>query len=147
MKENKWIFNIQTFIYSRIKAILTSKLKSKYKDLFITDDNEVPTDPKFPSIYFEFLQPVERGKDLEGKGINAIYLTVEVQVSVTKAQGINVAREVAFEVLECFKDLSFEATMPNFEKDGSGTKRMIARYSRVIGYNEAIALMESTQNN
>lgn len=137
---NKWVDEVQTYLYSKIKAMLTVKLKKKYPDLFITDDDEVPTDPKFPSIFIEFLQPSERGADLEGKSINAISLTVEVDVTVTKAQGMKVAREVSYEVLECFKSLSFRATMPNFQNDGDGTKRMIARYTRVIGYNDLESL-------
>ena len=133
-----WISDVQTTIYSRVKAILTAKLRSKYPDLFITDNDEVPTDPKFPSVYIHFLQPAERGQDIEGKGVNAIYLTAEVSVTATKAQGMSVTREVAYETMDAFKSMSFTATMPSFENDGSGTKRMIARYSRVIGYNDTI---------
>lgn len=136
--DNSWVLDTQISIYSKAKAILTSKLKSKYSDLFITDNNEVPSTPKFPSIYIEFLEPAERGKDLEGKSINAIYLTIQVKVTTTKEQGMEVAREVSYTVLNVFKNMNFEATMPFFDNSGDGTKTMIARYSRVIGYNDKV---------
>jgi len=135
---NIWVSDVQTKIYSKVKAILTSKLKSKYPDIFITDDDETPSDPKFPTIYLNFLQPTERGMDLEGKTINAIYLTVEVEVTVTKAQGMTVCKEVSYAVMDVFKSMLFDAKMPNFNNDGSGTKTMFARYSRVIGYDDVI---------
>ena len=133
-----WVSDVQTTIYSRAKAMLLASLKSKYPDLFVTDDDEVTSDPKFPAVYIHFLQPAERGQDIEGKEINAIYLTVEVDVTATKAQGKAVAREVAYKVMDIFKGMYFTATMPSFQNDGSGTKRMIARYARVIGYNDTI---------
>lgn len=135
---SNWVLDRQTTIYSKAKAMLNAELKSKYPDLFITDNGEVVSNAKFPSIYINFLQPTERGRDLEGDVINAIYLTVEVQVSVTSAQGLKVAREVSYAVVDVFKSMRFDATMPDFENDGDGTKRMIARYARIIGYNDSI---------
>lgn len=130
---NIWIFDVQSMIYSRAKAMILSKLKKKYSDLTITDNDEEASDAKFPTVYIHFLQPFERGQDLEGQEINAISLTAEVQVTTTKAQGMTVAREVSAVVMDVFKEMRFTATMPNFENDGTGTKRMIARYSRTVG--------------
>ena len=135
---SNWVLDRQTTIYSKAKAMLTAELKSKYPDLYITDNGETVSNPKFPSIYINFLQPIERGQDLENISINAIYLTAEVQVTVTTAQGMNVAREVSYTVTDVFKSMRFNATMPDFNNDGDGTKRMIARYSRIIGYNDSI---------
>lgn len=135
---NKWVADIQTTIYSRVEAILTARLGKTYPDLFITDNDEVPSEPKFPAIYINFLAPSERGNDLNGNGINAIYQTVEVQVTVTNAQGMIVARDVAYEVTDVFKGLRFNATLPTFDNSNNTTKRMIARYSRTIGASETI---------
>lgn len=133
-----WVFDVQSLIYSRAKAIILSKLKSKYKDLTVTDNDKEASDAKFPTVYIHFLQPYERGEDLEGTEVNAISLTAEVNVAVTEAQGMSTAREVSAVVLDAFKSMRFRATMPDFENDGTGTKRMIARYSRVIGSSDII---------
>lgn len=136
--DNKWVLDVQTKIYSKAKAMLTARLLKKYPKLYITDDDENPTDAQFPTIYIQFLEPSERGQDLEGNGINAVYLTVEVEVTATKTQGMMVAKEVAYEVVDVFKSMMFNGRLPIFANDGSGTKRMVARYSRVIGYNDSI---------
>lgn len=136
--DNSWVGDIETSIFSKVKAILNSKLKKKYPDLFITDDDEVPSNPKFPSVYIEFLQSRETGQDLEGKSINAIRMTIDVQVTSTKEQGMMVAKEVAYVVMDIFKNMNFDANLPFFDNTGDGTKRMIARYSRVIGHNDIV---------
>lgn len=135
---NIWVADAQTLIYSKAKAMLISKLKTTYPSLYVTDDDETPSEAQFPSVYIHFLQPSERGQDLEGKSINAIYLTAEVEVTVTKAQGISVAKEVAYKAMDIFKSMSFDGRLPFEDNRGDGTKRMIARYSRTIGYNDTI---------
>ena len=135
---NIWVSDIQTKAYSRAKAILTASLGDKYPSLYITDDDETPTEPQFPTVYIHFLEPAERGQDLEGSEVNAIYLTAEVEVTVTKAQGMRVCKEVSYVALDAFKSMRFQATMPAFKNDGSGTKRMIARYARTIGSNDKL---------
>lgn len=135
---NIWVSDVQTKVFSKVKAILTANLKGIYKDLYITDDDETPSDPKFPTVYIHFLQPSERGQTLDGQLINAINLTAEVKVTTTKAQGMTTCKRVAYEVMDAFKSMYFIATMPDFENDGTGTKTMIARYSRIIGYNDII---------
>lgn len=83
-----WVADRQTTIYSRAKAILTSKLKKKYKNLYITADNATPTEAQFPTIYITFVGATERGATLDGTTINAIEMTAEVHVKTSKAQGM-----------------------------------------------------------
>lgn len=135
---NIWVADAQALVYSKAKAMLISQLKKKYPNLYVTDDNETPSEPQFPSVYIHFLQPSERGQDLEGKSINAIYLTAEVDVTATKAQGTSVAKEVAYKTMDIFKSMSFGGRLPFEDNRGDGTKRMVARYSRTIGYNDTI---------
>lgn len=135
---NSWVFDRQTTIYSRIKAIGTSKLKKKYPDINFTQDGRVVTSPKFPNVYIKFLQPMESGKDLEGNGINAVNLTVEIDVTVTQSMGMQVCNEVSWIIVDVLKEMCFDAQMPYFDATSTETYRTIARYSRVIGYNDVL---------
>lgn len=135
---NTWVLDRQTTIYSRIKAITTSKLKKKYPNINITQDSRVLTNPQFPNVYIKFLQPMESGKDIEGKSINAVNMTVEIDVTVTQTMGMNVANEVSWIVVDILKEMGFDAQMPYFDAPSTEIYRTIARYSRVIGYNDIL---------
>ena len=135
---NSWVADRETTIYSKVKAKLTSKFIKTYPDINITQDGKKIVDPKFPNIFISFLQPVEQGKDLEGKTINAVLLTMQIDVSVSRAMGMTVANEVSWAIVDILKDMGFEASMPYFSSDMEEVYRSIARYSRVIGYNDTI---------
>ena len=135
--DNKWTFDIQTTIYSRVKAICDAKLKTKYPDINVTMDSHIPNTPKFPSVYVHFLAPVEIGNDLIGQDVNAMYLTAQIEVTVTDAQGMIVANEVSSVVAECMKDMRFSATLPEFV-DTDSEYRTVSRYARTIGNAETL---------
>jgi len=134
-----WVAEKQTTIYSRVKAILMSKLKSKYSTLYVTEDNVTPTDTQFPTVYIAFLGANERGMTLDGKTINAVETIVEVHVKTTKAQGMLVNNDVAWEVVEAFKTMGFIAKMPNIPISNlDGVYESVSRFSRLIGQGDVI---------
>ena len=137
MMDNSWVSDVQDKIYSRLDAICTAKLVSKYSGINVTMDSHVPTQPKFPSVYLRFLGPVEVGKDLIGQDVNAIYLTAEVTVTVTSAQGMPVANEVSQVVVDCMKEMRFSATLPEFV-DTDTEYRTVSRFARYIGNEETL---------
>lgn len=134
-----WVYDRQTTIFSRVRAILLSRLKSKYNDLYITEDNATPTNPKFPTVYITFIGAAERGQTLENTTVNAVEMTAEVHVKVTKAQGPTVNQEVAWEVVDAFKTLGFNVTLPNMATSNiDGIYESVSRYTRVIGNGDVI---------
>lgn len=130
--DNSWVYGIQDKIYSRLDAICTAKLGTKYSDLNVTTDSHKVVNAKFPNVYLHFLSPVEIGKDLNGQDINAIYLTAEIVVTVTSAQKMEVAREVTQIVVDCMKEMRFTASLPMFN-DTDTEYRTISRFARTIG--------------
>ena len=132
---NLWYQDAITSVYSRAKAILTSKLKKDYKDLYVTDEDDSIQNPKFPTVYFKFLQPSERGMDLEGSTINAISLTVQVEVYAKDKISANYISGV---LVDAMKSMRFRATMPDFENNSTDYKRTVSRYQRVIGNSDTI---------
>ena len=131
---NAWYQDVESSVYSRAKAILTSKLKTKYSDLYITDDDNNIKNPKFPTIYFNYLQPSERGMDLEGITINAILLTVQIEIYTKDKISAN---EVSKYLVETMKSMGFRASMPSFNNISEDYKRTVSRYSRVVGYGDS----------
>lgn len=134
---SNWIFDIQQKIYSRLSAVCTAELGTKYSGLNVTMDSHIPETPAFPNVYLHFLPAAEVGKDLDSQYVNAIYLTAEIEITVTDAQGMVVANEVSSVVLDCMKDMRFTATMPEF-RDTDSEYRTVSRYARTIGDNETI---------
>ena len=130
--DNSWVFDIQDKIYSRLDAVCRAKLSRKYPDISVTMDNNVSTTAKFPNVYLHFLPMMEIGNDLDGKDINAAYLTAQVDVTVTNSQEMSVANEVSQVVVNCMKDMRFNATLPEFVNTSS-EYRTVSRFTRTIG--------------
>lgn len=130
--DNSWVFDIQDKIYSRLSAMCIAKLSGSYPNINVTMDSHVPTTPKFPSVYLHFLPAVEVGNDLDGKDVNGIYLTAQIEVTVTKAQEMSVANEVSQVVVNCMKEMRFSATLPEFVNTDS-EYRTVSRFARTIG--------------
>lgn len=135
--DNSWIYDIQDAIYSRLDAVCTAKLGTKYRDINVTTDSHKVTSAKFPNVYIQFLA-VEGGKDLDNQNTNAIYLTAIVDVTVALAQKMEVAREVTNVVLNCMKEMRFDVNqIPEFN-DTDSEYRTISRFARWIGYGEEL---------
>lgn len=132
---NLWWQDAIISIYSRVYAIVSSKLKTKYPNLVITDDDDKIDKPSFPTVYIHALQPDERGQDIEGSTINAISLTFQVEVY---AKDRITANEVSGIVLEAFKTMRFTGTLPEFQNTVPGIKRTVARYRRIVGSGDKI---------
>lgn len=129
---NEWVFDIQDKIYSRLSAICIAKLSGSYPDINVTMDSHALVEPKFPNVYIHFLAPLEIGNDLDGKDVNAVYLTAQIEVTVTNAQEMSVANEVSQTVVECMKEMRFSATLPEFVNTDS-EYRTVSRFARTIG--------------
>lgn len=138
MDNNMWVLDRETTIYSKIKAQTLSRLKKAFPDLNITRDGRVQTEPMFPNVFISFLQPVEQGNDLENKTINAVLLTIQVEVTVTQEQGLAVADSVSWTILDIAKSMGFNASMPYYDTTSNKTYRTISRFTRTIGYNDTL---------
>lgn len=139
--DNSWVFDIQDKIFSRLQAICIAKLSAKYPDINVTMDDHVLTNPKFPNVYLHFLPAVAIGRDLDGQDTNAVYLTAQVDVTVTSAQEMSVANEVSKVVLNCMTEMRFTPTYPEFMNTDS-EYRTVSRFTRPLGNEEALFEVE-----
>lgn len=134
-----WVTDRQTTIYSRVDAILLSKLGDRYPNLNVTMDNAPSQEAQFPTVYITFLGESERGQTLDGTSINAVNMTVEAHIKTTHEQGVLENKEIAWDVVEAFKSMGFTATMPNIPTSNiDGVYESVSRFSRVIGQGDVI---------
>lgn len=125
------MLDIETIVYSRIKAKLTSKLLNKYPDISFTTNNKVLSNPKFPNVYVHLLGSPEIGEDLENNTINGVEATFQIDVTDNKSQGR--AKEVINEIVGVVKEMRFSiVSMPETNNTDS-TFRCVMRCRRIIG--------------
>ena len=134
-----WVTDRQTTIYSRVDAILMSKLSDIYPNLNVTMDDTPAQNAQFPTVYITFLGESEQGQTLDGTTINGVNMTAEVHVKTTKEQGVLQNKEIAWDVVEAFKTMGFTATMPNIPTSNyDGVYESVSRFSRIIGQGDVI---------
>ena len=131
-----WFSRITTTVFTRIKAIVSKKLASSYPDINFTTTDKVATEPKFPNVYIKRMQGAERGQDLEGSAVNAMLATF--QLEVTDNVSDTRALEVADECCAVMKSMRFQIIGEPVSDNSSGIYRNIARYQRIVGYNDTL---------
>ena len=132
-----WIDERINKIFSHVRNKTKTALKEKYPDLNFTQDDSENTSAKFPTVYM-FFDFAERGSTLDGGVINAVYMTVRTQVSVTKTQGNNAAREVNAKVRDELINLGFIASGSPIPTVSGDVKVINADYQRIIGFNDPL---------
>lgn len=126
-----WTSDIQSMVFTRVKARGNNALKSKYPNIYFTNSDRVQTEPKFPTVYVHEVGSVEQGMDLKNTEINAVLSTFQIDVTDNVSQ--DRAREVMNNVVATMKSMSFSiVSMPQFENT-SNTYRQTARFRRMIG--------------
>lgn len=139
MAQTDWVFNIESKIYTIVKTRLTNALKDIYPKLLITQQQRLNDDTQLPVIYIKMLDSPEIGADLDGSTVNAMLVTFETHITVSKDSGLSGLRKISASVLENFKKLRFQmATRGEITRETSDTYTTISRYNRVIGAEEEI---------
>ena len=125
------MLGIETIIYSRIKAHLTSKFKTKYPDISFTTSDRVQSTPKFPNVYVQLVGSPEVGNDLENNTILGVEATFQIETTDNNSQ--NRAKDVMDEVVKVMKSMRFTVmVMPEFQNTNSAY-RCVTRFRRVVG--------------
>lgn len=131
-----WTSDIASMVFTRIKVEATQKLRSKYPNINFTTSDKVRTEPIFPNVYVKELQGSERGQTLDGESVNAILSSFQIEVADNVSD--NRAREVANVVFLIMKKMKYEAIGLPFPDNIDGVHRNVARYRRIIGYNDIL---------
>lgn len=138
-----WATEIDTTVLSRLRSRGYTDLKKKYTNINFTDNDRAPTDPKFPTVYYINISSAERGQTLDGKSMNALLHSVQIEVSDNGTPVANkpqnyATKDVMSKICEYMKDMGYEIVNMPFFQNTDSVYRMVARFRRVIGANDVI---------
>ena len=133
-----WVNEKQSEIYTLIEYYTKNKLSSVYKNLNFTKEEESSfATNEFPNVLIKFLNGKEKAQTLKGNTINSMVFAFQIDVTSNKTQGLYVAEDVIWTVVESAKRLGFELFYsPEPMPTGNDTKRIVARMRRTIGSND-----------
>lgn len=138
-----WATEIDTTVLSRLRSRGYAELKKKYQNINFTDNDRAPTDPKFPTVYYINISSSERGQTLDGKSMNALLHSVQIEVSDNGTPVANkpqnyATKDVMSKICDYMKDMGYEIVNMPFFQNTDTVFRMVARFRRTIGANDVI---------
>lgn len=126
-----WTSDIESMVFTRVKAKGNNALKSKYPNIYFTTSDKTQKQPQFPTVYLHEVGSVERGMDLENTEINAVLNTIQVDVTDNESQGR--VKEVMNNIVKTMKSMGFTViSLPEFQNTND-IYRQTARFRRMIG--------------
>lgn len=127
---------LESIIFSRIKGLFSQKIKSKYKDLTFTTQEESKRTPKFPNVYVYLMPGTEIGQTTEADVFEAGLFTF--QIRVTNNTGQTAVQEITNEIIRLMKKMRFQiVATPVYEND-SDTQWSATRFRRAICQNDIL---------
>ena len=132
-----WATEIDTTVLSRLRSRGYADLKKNYPNINFTDDDRAPIDPKFPTVFYINISSAERGQTLDGKSMNALLHSVQIEVSDNNQTNATV-KAVMSKICDYMKDMRYEVVNMPFFQNTDTVFRMVARFRRTIGANDVI---------
>lgn len=132
-----WATEIDTTVLSRLRSRGYADLRKNYPNINFTDDDRAPTTPKFPTVFYINISSAERGQTLDGKSINALLHSVQIEVSDNSQTNATV-KAVMSKICDYMKDMRYEVVNMPFFQNTDTVFRMVARFRRTIGANDVI---------
>lgn len=131
--EYQWVSDFKKKIGSYLKL----KVKQAHPGAYVTDKSKDLSEPSFPTVYYHALPFTEHGGDIEGKSINGISASYQVDVITNTSQ--EDSESIMATVVGLFKNMHFQVTsMPEFNNTSEDTYRSTARFKRVVGADDTL---------
>lgn len=132
-----WVYDLQDKIFTIIEAKCKKLLKAKYlaPTAYWTTESKTLNTPVFPTVYIHMLPPSEQAETLEKKTINAVNVTMQVDITTNKSEDIPI---IASAITGAFKSIGFTiSAFPDMEISNNIVKGTL-RARRMIGSNDII---------
>lgn len=81
MIDNSWSLRLQDQLFNMFSHEMKLAYGSKYKSLYLTQDEAVTGTPKFPTVLMRQIGAPEAGQDLSGECINAVRPTFQITIN------------------------------------------------------------------
>lgn len=127
---------LESIVFSRLKALFSNKIKSKYPELDFTTQEERKGTPKFPNVYVYLMPGSETGLTRERTVFEEGIFTF--QIRVTNNRGQTAVQEITNEIIRLMKRMSFEIVSTPVYENNSDTQWSVSRFRRTIGRNDVL---------
>lgn len=127
---------LESIIFSRLKGLFSQKIKSKYKDLTFTTQEESKGTPKFPNVYVYLMPGTEIGQTTEGDIFEAGLFTF--QIRVTNNTGQTAVQEITNEIIRLMKKMRFQIVATPIYENDSDTQWSVTRFRRAISKDDIL---------
>lgn len=134
---NEWIEDLDSTIFTLLKINMPSVIQEKYPNMRYTTVNNNKLPSQFPTVRVQVVDAPERGRDLDNMTVNAVYMTIQVDVLSNKSK--SESKEIAFAIQRTLKNLSFEVKTPISTEEGD-IYRYIVRASRSFANGDVFVL-------
>lgn len=116
MIDNSWALRLPDQIFNMFSHEMKLAYGSKYKNLYITQDEAVTGTPKFPTVMMKQIGAPEAGRDLTGDRINAAKLTFQITINYQgeKAEDRERLVDMTATAINFFKWKRFEVRDPAY---------------------------------
>lgn len=131
-----WTSIIKPKVFTNVQKKGKEKLLKKFPNINFTTSDKSTAKPKFPTVYIKQMQGSAKGKDLEASAINATLSIFQIEVTTNTTQ--NDADIVADIIENIMVSMLYEPIGEPFADSNSDVYRNIARYQRIIGYNDIL---------
>lgn len=132
---NLWALDFEDTVFSLFTYAYNKQFKSKYKDLYITQDDEQDGTAVFPTVLVKQISMSEVGQDLSGKTINGIRTSFQITISY-KGDRENLKELMEFAIM-FFKSKCFEVSNA-FYGISNKVRTATFRASRVVGAQDTL---------
>lgn len=132
--DDNWFAYLEQRLFTILQFRLDRVFGSEYPDMNYSSGTPQDYDAILPSWHMTELTQAERGRDLENKTVNAVYETI--QVEITTNDDFDLCHDIATQTTVEFKKLRFDITMSPTYTRTNRKVTAIARYSRTIGKGE-----------
>ncbi len=136
MINNKWAYSLETDLYSIIKHNAMAILSQEYPDIFFTIEEEINSEPIFPTVLIQSVEPTETNEDLEADRINVISFTTQVTVTTNKSR--NEALKIANIIADLYKQKLFKIKPFPFARKEDNLWIATFRAKRKFGWNDIL---------
>lgn|GEM_PF-1488683 len=116
MIDNSWVLRLPDQIFNMFSHEMKLAYGSKYKNLYITQDEAVTGTPKFPTVLMRQIGAKEEGQDLTGERINAVRPTFQITINYQgeKAEDRAELVDMTATAINFFKWKRFEVRDPDY---------------------------------
>lgn len=139
-ENNDWVRILESDILTKI---INGFSESEKERLHFSTVDKMTSEPEFPLVKLDTTGLAERGQTLEGNTINAVEVTIQVDVLSTDGQ--LETRDIAWKAVNALKQYGFSFTGLPLSTNEGEVYRSTFRATRIIGNADKFIKLHTTK--